>query len=380
MRDVFGDKVADRVAEWLNVVTAETSAPTESGKRIEFIRLSDVVPKNIEWFWPNRIPRGQHITATGQPFVGKSLWLLDLAACFTTGGWFPDDTECPDGEVILLTAEDALDSTIVPRLLACGANRARICVLKKIKVDDKTQRRFLLSEDLELLKQEVIKRPRTLMIGIDPITSYVGSKLDSHKMTDMRNVLEPLNELAEATNTLVVSITHPPKTSQNAINAYIGSAAFVAVPRIGYLLAKEIQDDRPTGKCLLTMVGTNIGAMMPTLRYEILPVTAPDRRTDKKFETARIYWEKESIDMTADEVLRSGRHERGESKIAAVMFLQMALQNGPRPQKDLEAEAARMGINERTLRRAFKDIGHAKKIGFRDTWWEWRLKEAVDRP
>jgi hypothetical protein len=35
----------------------------------------------------------------------------------------------------MLTAEDCLDQTIIPRLIAAGANRDRVFVLRKIRKD-----------------------------------------------------------------------------------------------------------------------------------------------------------------------------------------------------------------------------------------------------
>ena len=63
------------------------------------------------------------------------------------------------------------------------------------------------------------------MIGIDPITSYMG-KIDSHRTTDVRAVLEPLSRFADETGIALVAITHPPKGAQsNALHSAAGSLA-----------------------------------------------------------------------------------------------------------------------------------------------------------
>ena len=58
--------------------------------------------------------------------------------------------------VIMVTAEDALDTEVVPRLTAAGADLKRIFILKYIKTDQQ-QRQFLLNEDLERLEREIAR-------------------------------------------------------------------------------------------------------------------------------------------------------------------------------------------------------------------------------
>src|SRR5262249_34067324 len=151
---------------------------------------------------------------------------------------------------------DALHKTVVPRLLAAGANLSRIFTLPLIHIDNKTQRAFLLTEDLDILEGHLIARPETLLVGIDPITAFMGfGRLNSDRVTDIRGVLGPLEGIAERRNALIYTITHPPKASTSAINSFIGSQAFIAAARIGYLTTEEIgEDGKPTGRYLLSMV------------------------------------------------------------------------------------------------------------------------------
>src|SRR5262245_32015980 len=87
-------------------------------KSSPLIALSTIRPLATDWLWCNRIPRGAQIINTGFPGVGKSQQLLDAVARVTTGTPWPDGSECPRGDAILLTAEDALASTVKPRLMA----------------------------------------------------------------------------------------------------------------------------------------------------------------------------------------------------------------------------------------------------------------------
>jgi RecA-family ATPase len=64
----------------------------------------------------------------GDPGLGKSATVLDVAARVSTGREFPDGTsnDVGPGGVVILSAEDGLSDTIKPRLEAAGADLERI--------------------------------------------------------------------------------------------------------------------------------------------------------------------------------------------------------------------------------------------------------------
>ena len=66
--------------------------------------LVDVEPKSVEWLWRGRIPLGKLTTFDGDPGVGKSTVLADLAARVSTGTPMPDGSPGVHGSVVILTA------------------------------------------------------------------------------------------------------------------------------------------------------------------------------------------------------------------------------------------------------------------------------------
>jgi putative DNA primase/helicase len=112
----------------------------------------------------------------------------------------------------MLTAEDTLDQEVVPRLIAAGADLKRVHILKSIRTDERTRRQFLLNEDLAELEKQVRKIGNVGLITIDPITAYMGGRIDAHKTTEVRAQLGPLKDFAERANVAVSTITHPPKS------------------------------------------------------------------------------------------------------------------------------------------------------------------------
>src|SRR5690554_4603557 len=96
------------------------------------ISLSTVETKEIDWLHPGRIPKGKITIIAGDPDVGKTFLTLDIAARVSTGATWPDGAENKAGNVLILSAEDDLADTIVPRLKAANANLDNIFALQTI--------------------------------------------------------------------------------------------------------------------------------------------------------------------------------------------------------------------------------------------------------
>ena len=84
---------------------------------------AEIPPEKIEWLWPGRLARGKHTCIAGEPGTGKSQLSISIVATVTIAGEWPcHEGKAPLGSVILLSAEDGASDTIVPRLLAAGAD------------------------------------------------------------------------------------------------------------------------------------------------------------------------------------------------------------------------------------------------------------------
>jgi len=111
---------------------APDAAPiTSAGEwQPRLVRLSDVEPQSIRWMWKGYLPLGKLVVVDGDPGLGKSTVLLDIAARLTTARPMPDGTpglDTPVG-VVLLSAEDDAGDTLRPRLDAAGGMRPAWCM------------------------------------------------------------------------------------------------------------------------------------------------------------------------------------------------------------------------------------------------------------
>src|SRR5262249_56580511 len=114
----------------------------------------------------------------------------------------------PLGNVILLTAEDDIKDTVIPRLMAARADLKRVHIVKMMREAGK-ERMFSLVTDLHVLRQKVLDVGNVKAVLIDPISAYLGiGKVDSFRATDVRAVLSPLKTFAEELRATMLGILH----------------------------------------------------------------------------------------------------------------------------------------------------------------------------
>ena len=96
---------------------------------------------------PGRIPFGKLTIVEGDPGLGKSTMLLEIAARLTCGEpAFPGDPGTMPAHVIVLTAEDGLGDTVRPRLEAAGAVLSRVHNQRAFKRCDGTESQIVLGD------------------------------------------------------------------------------------------------------------------------------------------------------------------------------------------------------------------------------------------
>jgi putative DNA primase/helicase len=342
------------------------NGPATAEVVLTYQRASDITMKPVRWLWTGRIARGKVTLLAGEPGLAKSQMTLDIAARISNGGCWPVGGSAPRGSVIILSAEDAADDTIVPGLAAAGADLSHIHLLTAVRENGK-RRTFNLEADIHRLREKKQELGDLSLCIIDPITSYMG-KIDGHRTTDVRAVLEPLAAFAEAEGLAFLALSHPPKAAQaKAINNVTGSLAFVAAARIALLAINEPGTDRH----LLLSVKNNLAPLGPGLGYRIA-----QRTVGPGIVAPYIVWDPTPVHMTADEALAAGRESDGAMHEARE-FLADTLMDGPKPATKVNELAAARGISGTTLNRARKAMGVVSaKAGF-EGGWELSLPKAA---
>ena len=340
------------------------------------IDLSMVKPRNVDFIWPGRLAKGKQTAFAGEGGIGKSQITIDMAARITNGSAWPDAKyireqgwpkkleRAPRGFVVILSAEDDVTDTILPRLIAAGGDPKMIRVIDGIK-DERGKRKFSLQDDLAKLKTYCIDLetqtgiPVQLII-IDPASSYMGGAIDASKNTAVRSVLDPITNLAQDLQCAIVSVTHFRKgSSAKAVEKVMDSVAFVNAPRVALGAFRDpfqVGDfnNEPTENFIFTPMKTNLpGQKAVGLSYRIEEVNGGKGLTDERdgtpIKTSKIVW-LDKTTLTADDISQMDT-ERGSPKLnAAITFMRETLpEDVPVLVKEVMDAADAEGIAKATL-------------------------------
>ena len=340
-------------------------------------RASDITSEKIDWLWPGTIASGSVTSLVGLPGIGKSQLVLDVAARVSTGrDWPGSASNGKPGQVIILSAEDSPSDTIVPRLIAAGADCDRVQIVMAVKDDGGLERAFDLGSDLDRLANEHNLEQVRLLI-IDPASAYLGSKagksINRNHGGDVRVIQSRLSAFAAKHQLAVVAVSHLNKSSgARAITRIMGSLEWVAVPRAVFLVTGEANTDRR----LLLPLKNKLAPDRIGHGFRIATKIVGDG-----IETSALVWESEPVTITAEQALAAGSRvsKKQPALTDAEDFLRVLLGVGPIPAKDVRREASDACISPASLRRAAEIIGvKSRRIGgiAGKGSWVWELPEG----
>jgi hypothetical protein len=343
---------------------------TTTGLNLVVTCVADVQAKPINWLWPDTFAHGKTSMIAGIPGLGKSQLTISLAAAVSTGGTLPSGHSCARGDVVLVTAEDAIDDTIRPRLEAAGADLRRVRVIESVRTERNGQegvRGFNIQSDMQQLRLLARDLPELRLVVIDPVSAFLGAT-DSHNNSEVRALLSPLGKFAEDAGVAVLMVSHLNKGSGPANARVTGSGAFTAAPRAAYLVGTHPEDEE---KLIMTPIKNNIGDSRTAWVFEVESITLPSG-----IKSSRVKWLGRTDTITADEALEKKPERNGSgARREAEAFLVGALQEGPKPISEVMELARQRDIKEITLRRAFKAVGgmSQKAAGSKNGSYLWSL-------
>jgi putative DNA primase/helicase len=351
--------------------------PTEGGKScglLKSARASTFKLSAIQWLWPDRFALGKLGLLVGLPDEGKGQIFADMAARVSRGlDWPCDEGSAPQGNVILLSAEDDPSDTVVPRLKAADADLDCIEIVSMVRADNK-DRMFSLVSDLALLRQKITDIGDVKLVQIDPISAYLGiGKVDSFRTTDVRAVLAPLVELAGELKVAVVGIMHFNKKTDvtNALLRISDSLAFGATARHVYAAVDDAENKR---KLMVKGKNNLAKATQKALAYNFgQREVGRDVLTDQAITAPHILWHAKHVDVTAAEAMQATKSPAARDE--AKKFLADLLAAGPMARKEIDEAAEGNGIAERTLFRAKKELSVIAKKDADNGGWTWRLPD-----
>jgi archaellum biogenesis ATPase FlaH len=285
-------------------------------------RFRDIEAKAMEWLWPGWLPLGKLAVLDGDPGLGKSTMLLDLAARISNHGLMPDGKIGIAGAVIVMSAEDAADDTIRPRLEAAGANLDRVIDLSHVIVNGE-ERPIEVPKDLPLIASKIKEHKARLLI-VDPLMAFLCGA-DANKDQEIRRVLYKFSKISEKYRCATIAMRHLNKSGTGkAIYRGNSSIGVIGHSRTGLIVAVD-----PVGDvCRVDWCGTS-------------PYTAD-----------------ELVSQRSEE--EKATQQAAQSKVQqAVAILELLLQenSGQIEIRPAKSELSAAGLSGSTIDRAVKTLG-----------------------
>jgi AAA domain len=309
----------------------------------------------------------------GDPGLSKSMSMLRIAVSVMFGKKFLDGAKPTiTGGVVLLSAEDDLRDTIVPRLIAAGAPDGQTIPMIHVPSSKTDGTQFSLADlndrfDLE----HMIARADAKPVVIDPINSYLGERVDSHNDQKIRQVRAPLSEIANRTGCVIVGLRHVSKGGAGGKAVYrgLGTIGYTAAARVNFYIAEHPDE---AGVFVFACSKTNLGPKPPSIKYKL-----DFAKVEGISKPVPFVAHGETCDLTADQLSEAqaqnnkGDDREGSDKVEnAVEFLRLVLSDGKVSKSEVDKKAALQRIKPMTLRRAQQELKIKPQRDGNKWWWE----------
>jgi hypothetical protein len=384
----YGEEEAAERADQDRRASSNGQAPPQ--RRLLFTPASKITPRPVRWVWDTtpaggrpteqgRFPAGSLVLAVGRAGLGKSQFAVWAVAQITRGA-LPGSCYGTPRSVVYCATEDSWEMTIVPRLMAAGADLDRVFHVRAVD-DGDPHARLTLPEDTRLLEAGIAEHDVVLVV-LDPLLSLLDHEINDYRAREVRLALEPVVAVADRTRCLFLGLAHFTKaTGNDPLMLVSGSGAFGQLIRAGIGFARDEEAD---GEALvLSQIKNNLGREdLPSLKYEIQPASI--ETPEGTSYVSRFRFTGEESERSVRDLLRGlageGADERTERDEAAEwLSAYLTVRDGEAPRRDLLKEAKAEGFGEATLKRAMRKAGvRAERSGFQGGS-TWKLQPHPDR-
>ena len=281
-----------------------------------------VTPTNVRWLWPGKVS-ARHMTLVGGPGgVGKSQSQAAIVASFTAGVPLPDGTmPLATGTVIILSAEDDAEDTVTPRLIAAGADLAKVkfvSAMETITAKDGTKTIHPRSfQDHDYWNRLLAEFPDAILIVADTLPTYLGRGVNDHKNIDVKNALEPfIAAVLKPHDLALVGVVHTGKAQdyRRAVDMILGSVAYGNTARCVWIV---LEDPEQPGRFLFAWAKSNNYPPQDAIAYAIVAKEI-EHDGGEVLRTSALEWEKKPVKLSANEIVdatrAAGREKRGPQR------------------------------------------------------------------
>lgn len=335
---------------------------------VSVLSMAEVESQEIAWLWERWIPGRMLTLLGGYGGDGKSTVMASLIGRWTTGGALPDGSAVEPINVLMLSAEDDVAYALRPRLDLHGADPGRVFVVRGTVRGDGRTRWLDLKTDVEVMR-EVIETRAIGLVVIDPLSSYLP-RADRNSEGDIRDAMQPLLGLMEATGVGIVGVMHIGKagSGRRASQRLLGSTAFTALARSVVMLA-DLPDERQPED--IGVAGRLKVLQVVKSNYSIPPAPMLFRRP---LDAPVLWLGRSEVDIEA--CFGAGGRPPGPvatERDAAEALLRELLAGGPVAAQEVSRRATAAGYSASTMRRAKQRLRVVSERREATGAWFWRL-------
>lgn len=344
-----------------------------------FTNIADLQPESIQWLWPGHIPLSHLTLIAGDPGVGKSTIVTDIAARTSSGHPWPlplplatlppppcstsepgSTSEPAPAHVIFLAAQENLSATVLPRLNACGANLDNIISASTTpEINTCLAQLDALLTDLENCR----------LVIFDPIAAYLR-QFETSRSEEARAAFASITDLAARHEVAVIATTHQARSRRGPdITHLTSSIALTASARAIWSIKPDPIDP---DQLLFLPTKTNLAPNPTGLAFRI-------NSAQNHPEVGHPIWTERQLSTNQPASPRNGRSTSSETSDAD-QWLLAKLANGPVASGQLKKQATTDGFAWITINRAKARLSIDAKLmpdefGVLEKW-HWQLPQT----
>ena len=226
---------------------------------------SCIKEKKTDWIWKGFIPRGNVTMILGKTGAGKTSLLVRLMTDWGLGDYPPgsDHGKATDRykgnplNMFFVTRENGLSGTIIPQMIAFGADRT------KIYCQDRDTRFILGVEDIK----SAVDAYHADVVIIDPWHHFLPSGVYTSGNQDLVEMIDGIAEFAEERNITVILTGNYSKNdrSDTLSRGLGGSSLYTTLRSVLNVVREEDGDIIVTAEKMSVGLGDNVKNTVQTL-------------------------------------------------------------------------------------------------------------------
>lgn len=357
--------------KWIEKAKIENDKPKTTQKKqkeeevteedLDIPTLEDFEEREKKWLISGYIPEGCVTLLCSDGGIGKtSIWCDTLAALtsgrstiFDKASGLPFQTGIQKN-VMYFSKEDPTEEVLKAKLREAGAVQKNI---RCIGIDDPRINKIWYGS---LYLEKLIDKFKPDIVVFDTLQAFLPDGVDMAKRKDMRDALNPLNQLGAKYGTAFLLIMHTNKSSNSGRQRMADSSDIWDLGRSALMAGRTREED----VCYISHEKCNYGRLQKTILFSVTDSGIEYKGTSKK----------KDRDYMAEGIV-SGMG-MGPKQEEAKSFIIENLEDGMEISK-LEALAKDAGISQSTLRDARAALVTDKRIKVVNTGFgpdkKWRV-------